>query len=85
MTHKIKQTKLDTKLIHNETAQTNTRLKFTDYATERFQGSFIGNDGMIRSRVRTPYYVSKSSYTHGLEIFGTLFFVGIILHNYIWK
>jgi len=68
MTHKIKQTKLDTKLIHNETAQTNTRLKFTDYATERFQGSFIGNDGMIRSRVRTPYDVSKNSSLKGLKL-----------------
>ena len=68
MTDRINQSKLDTKLIHDETAQTNTRLKFTDYATEKFQGSFIGKDGKIRSRVRAPYDVSKNSSLKGLKL-----------------
>ncbi|MBC8299718.1 MAG: hypothetical protein H8E55_28535 [Pelagibacterales bacterium] len=41
--------------------------------------------GLLLELLGYDLLAGKSSYTHGLEIFGTLFFVGIILHNYIWK
>ena len=68
MSHELKHKKLGTDLIHGEKANTNTRLKFTDHATERFQGNFIGADGKTRSRVRVPYDVSRNSSLKGLKL-----------------
>ena len=73
MTDKIKQSKLGTGLLHSEIAQTITepkraKLKFTDYAIERYNADFIGKNGKTKSRVYIPFEVSKHSSLKGLKL-----------------
>lgn len=51
MTEEINRTKNDPNNVHSPKADKCTekkKIKFTDYATERFQGDFIGTDGKIK-------------------------------------
>ena len=68
MTDRINQSKLGTELVHSDKAQTSTQLKFTDYATERFQADFIGANGKTRPRVYVPYDVGKHTALKGLKL-----------------
>ena len=68
MTDRINQSKLGTELVHSDKAQTSTQLKFTDYATERFQADFIGSNGKTRPRVYVPYDVGKHTALKGLKL-----------------
>lgn len=69
MTEEINRTKNDPNNVHSPKADKCTekkKIKFTDYATERFQGDFIGTDGKIKPRVRISYDVPRSSVLKGI-------------------
>ena len=75
MSEEIKQSKLDSKLDDSKSRQTGRqtkKLKFTDYAIERFVGNFIYVDDegntKTRDRVTIKFDVQKNSVLKGLKL-----------------
>ena len=76
MSDKQNGSKLDTELAHSEITETCTpkfKLKFTDYAVDKFQANFIYTDknGETKTRPRAyvPFDVSRHTVLKGLRLF----------------
>ena len=75
MSDKQNESKLDTELAHSEITETCTpkfKLKFTDYAVDKFQANFIYTDknGETKTRPRAyvPFDVSRHTILKGLKL-----------------
>ena len=68
MSEEIDKSKLGTELVRDQKGKTCTKIKFTDYAVERFQGDFIGPNGKIRERIRVPFDISRNTALKGLKL-----------------
>jgi len=71
MTEEIKQSKLQSKLEDRPIAQTRRqlkKLKFTDYAIERYTADFINSKGKNRKQTVIPFDVSKNTSLKGLKL-----------------
>tara|TARA_B100000780_G_C20831587_1_gene330431 strand:- start:132 stop:518 length:387 start_codon:yes stop_codon:yes gene_type:complete len=71
MTEEIKQSKLQSKLEDRPIAQTRgqlKKLKFTDYAIERYTADFINSKGKNRKQSVIPFDVSKNTSLKGLKL-----------------
>ena len=71
MTDKIKQSKLDSTLEDSPIAQTrgqSKKLKFTDYAIERYTADFINSKGKNKKQTVIPFDISKNTSLKGLKL-----------------
>ena len=68
MSEEIDKSKLGTELVRDQKGKTCTKIKFTDYAVERFQGDFIGPNGKFRERIRVPFDISRNTALKGLKL-----------------
>ena len=61
--------KLGTRLERTDLSETRAKLKFTDFATERFQASHYSHKtGKYRERTYTPFDVSRNTSLKGLKL-----------------
>ena len=70
MSDKESNGKLDTELVHRKIDQTGTqrfKLKFTDYAVDKFFASFF-IDGKLIDRKYVPFDVSRHTILKGLKL-----------------
>ena len=72
MSEEIKQSKLDSKLDDSKSRQTGRqtkKLKFTDYAIERYMADFIcKKTGKIKKEVKIAFDVGKGTALKGLKL-----------------
>jgi len=65
MTEEINMHRLGTQLVQGNQRKTCTKdkLRFTDYAIERYQSNFITKEGKIKDRIYVLFNLDKNSVT----------------------